>query len=83
MRNITKLQFAGWLQIMGKPDNLFRCHDLADRKGYDVTQSTMRDHLRLIDKDGNLIKNKNGGAAFRLRRGHKSKAPSERGCSLL
>jgi hypothetical protein len=29
-----------------------------------VTQSTMRDHVRLIDGDGILVKNKNGGAAF-------------------
>jgi hypothetical protein len=34
------------------------CSDLADRKGFDVTQSTMRDHVRLIDGDGNLVKNK-------------------------
>jgi hypothetical protein len=24
----------------------------------------MRDHVRLIDGEGNLVKNKNGGAAF-------------------
>jgi repressor of nif and glnA expression len=41
-----------------------KLYDLADRKGYDVTQSTMRDHVRLIDGEGNLVKNKNGGAAF-------------------
>ncbi len=49
---------------MAKRDELLKLYDLADRKGYDVTQSTMRDHLRLIDKDGNLVKNKCGGAAF-------------------
>jgi len=29
-----------------------------------MTQSTMRDHVRLIDQDGNLVKNKTGGAAY-------------------
>jgi hypothetical protein len=29
-----------------------------------VTQSTMGDHVRLIDGEGNLVKNKNGEAAF-------------------
>ena len=47
---------------MAKREELLRLFDLADRKGYDVTQSTMRDHVRLIDGQGNLVKNKNGGA---------------------
>jgi hypothetical protein len=34
-----------------------------ERKGHDVTQSTVRDHVRLVDGEGNLVKNKNGGAA--------------------
>jgi len=49
---------------MAKRDELLRLYDLADRKGFDVTQSTMRDHVRLIDGDGNLVKNQNGGFAF-------------------
>ena len=48
---------------MAKRDELLRLFDLADLKGFDVTQSTMRDHVRLIGPDGNLVKNKNGGAA--------------------
>lgn len=31
---------------------------------FDVALSTMREHTRLVDADGNLAKNKNGGAAF-------------------
>jgi hypothetical protein len=50
---------------MAKRDELLRLFDLADRKGYDVTQSTMRDHVRLIDGDGNLVKNKNRGGPHR------------------
>jgi hypothetical protein len=49
---------------MAKRDELLRLFDLADRKGFDVTQSTMRDHVRLVDPEGNLVKNKNGGAVF-------------------
>jgi len=48
---------------VAKHEELLKLYDLADRKGFDVTQSTMRDHIRLIDQDGNLVKNKNGGAA--------------------
>jgi len=44
---------------MAKRDELLRLYDLADRKGFDVTQST----AMLIDGEGNLVKNKNGGAA--------------------
>jgi hypothetical protein len=47
---------------MAKRDELLRLYELADRKGFDVTQSTMRNHVRLIDGHGNLVKNKNGGA---------------------
>jgi len=47
---------------MAKRDQILALYELADRKGYDVTQSTMRDHVRLIGPDGNL-----GGA--QLRRG--------------
>jgi len=46
-----------------KRDELLRLFDLADRKGYDVTQSTLRNHVRLVDPDGNLVRNRNGGAA--------------------
>jgi len=49
---------------MAKRDELLALFDLADRKGFDVTQSTMRDHVRLIDGEGKLVRNKNGGAAF-------------------
>ena len=49
---------------MAKRDELLALFDLADRKGFDVMQSTMRDHVRLADPEGNLVKNKNGGAAF-------------------
>jgi len=45
-------------------DQILALFELADRKGYDVTQSTMRDHVRLIDGEGNLVKNKTGGAVF-------------------
>jgi hypothetical protein len=56
---------ARWIAPpMAKRDQILALFDLAERKGHDVTQSTMRDHVRLIDKDGNLVKNKNGGAAF-------------------
>jgi hypothetical protein len=48
---------------MAKRDELLALYDLADRKGFDVTQSTMRDHVRLIDGDGNLVRNKMNGAA--------------------
>ena len=47
---------------MARRDELLALFDLADRKGFDVTQSTMRDHVRLIGPDGNLVKSKNGGA---------------------
>jgi hypothetical protein len=43
---------------------LLALFDLADRKGFDVTQSTMRNHVRLIGPDGELVKNDKGGAAF-------------------
>jgi hypothetical protein len=56
---------------MAKREELIALHDPADRKGFDVTQSTMRDHIRLIDKDGNLVKNKNGGAAFSYAEGRR------------
>jgi hypothetical protein len=36
------------MKLMAKRDELRRLYDLADRKGYDVTQSTMRDHVRLV-----------------------------------
>ena len=49
---------------MAKRDQLLALYDLADTKGYDVTQSTMREHVRLVDPDGNLVKNQNGGAGF-------------------
>jgi hypothetical protein len=49
---------------VAKRDELLRLFDLADRKGFDVTQSTMRNHVRLIGPDGEIVKNKNGGAAF-------------------
>jgi hypothetical protein len=39
-------------------------YDLADRKGYNVTQSTTRDYVRLIGLDGNPVKNESGGAAY-------------------
>jgi hypothetical protein len=42
---------------MAKRDELLALYDLADRKGFDVTPSTMRDHVRLIDGDGNLDRN--------------------------
>ena len=48
---------------MAKRDEILCMFDLADRKGFDVTQSTMRDHVRLIDGEGKLVRNKNGGAA--------------------
>jgi hypothetical protein len=48
---------------MAKRDELLALYDLADRKGFDVTQSTMRDHVRLIDGDGNLVRNKMNDAA--------------------
>jgi hypothetical protein len=48
---------------MAKRDQLLALYELADRKGFDVTQSTMRDHVRLIDGDGNLVRNKMNGAA--------------------
>jgi hypothetical protein len=51
---------------MAKRDELLRLYELADRKGYDVTQSTLRNHVRLIDPEGQLVKNKTGGAAFSL-----------------
>jgi hypothetical protein len=51
-------------QTMATRDQILDLFDLADRKGHDVTQSTMRDHVRLIDTGGNLVKNTNGGAAF-------------------
>jgi hypothetical protein len=33
---------------MAKRDQLLALYELADRKGYDVTQSTMRDHVPLV-----------------------------------
>jgi len=52
----------GFVQSIAKRDQILALYDLADRKGFDVTQSTMRDHSRLIDGDGKLVKNKSGGA---------------------
>jgi hypothetical protein len=49
---------------MARRDEIVSLYDLADRKGFDVTKSTMRGHVRLVDGDGNLVKNKNGGAVF-------------------
>jgi hypothetical protein len=49
---------------MATRDELLALFDLAERKGFDVTQSTMRNHVRLIGPDGELVKNKTGGAAF-------------------
>jgi len=34
---------------MAKRDDLRALYDLADADGHDVTQSTTRDHIRLID----------------------------------
>jgi hypothetical protein len=48
---------------MAKRDELLALYELAERKGFDVTQSTMRNHVRLVGPDGNLVKNKGGGAA--------------------
>ena len=48
---------------MAQRDQLLALYEPADRKGYDVTQSTMRDHVRLIDKDGNLVRNEISEAA--------------------
>jgi hypothetical protein len=33
-------------------------------KGYTFTKANMRDHVRLIGPDGELVRNKNGGAEF-------------------
>jgi hypothetical protein len=55
---------------MAKRDQLLALYELADRKGYDMTQSTMRDHVRLIDQGGNLVKNKTGGATRYLGRAY-------------
>ena len=50
---------------MADPD-LFALCKLAEAKGFEVMLSTMRGHVRLIDSDGNLVKNQNSGAAFSL-----------------
>lgn len=39
---------------MPKHDELLALFDLASRKGHEVTQSTMRDHVRLIGPDSEL-----------------------------
>ena len=36
--------------------HMMELFDLADRQGYDVTQSTMRDHVRLIGPDDKSVK---------------------------
>jgi len=43
--------------------------DLAGRKGHDVTQSTMRDHIRLIDGKGNLSEEQERRDGVQLCRG--------------
>jgi hypothetical protein len=43
---------------------LLALFDLADHKGFDIVKATLRGHVRLIEPDGNLVKNKTGGAAF-------------------
>jgi hypothetical protein len=36
------------MDSMAKRDELLALFDLAERKGHDVTQSTTKDHVRLI-----------------------------------
>jgi len=49
---------------MAKRDELLALYDLADRKGHAVTQSTMRDHVRLTDPEGGRVVKDGGGSAF-------------------
>jgi hypothetical protein len=51
---------------MAKCDDLIALFDLADRKGFDVTRAMRRDHWRLIDPNGELVRRETGTAAFTL-----------------
>jgi len=50
--------------MMAKRDQILALFDLADRKGIEVTQSTIRDHVQLIRPDDKPIKSDKDGAAF-------------------
>jgi hypothetical protein len=53
---------------MSRKDEVLRLMELADRKGFDVTRSTIRDHWRLIDRHGKTVRNGHtNSAAFKVR----------------
>ena len=48
----------------GTDKRMMELFDLAERKGFDVVKSTMRNHVRLIGPDDKSVKSDRGGAAF-------------------
>jgi len=53
--------------MMAKRDDQIRAlFNLAYRKGYDITKAVFRDHYRLVDPTGEIVKRKNGSTAHSL-----------------
>jgi hypothetical protein len=53
---------------MTRKTEVLRLMDLAERKDFNVARSTIRDHWRLIDGDGNTVRKQDtNSAAFTVR----------------